>query len=414
MKINSKITLDHAQSALTLTGEILEKTGPRLTGTEACKLAGENLKSNLEKYCDATFSEKFQCSRDAFLHFIRYFSISYVLAFIFLWMGGYWIYGAAIITTIGCLIALFEFVLYWEFIDPLFKKTDGYNISGTIQPQQEVKQTIILSGHYDSPHVFRFLNQNQKLYKIRVILNTVLYFLITCGSLWATYQLITDIRGFSTSPTLLYILGAGLIFMSQYFFFVSWEVSPGAGDNLISAVMVIKLSELFSNHKSDNSLLQHTRLVFLCPDAEESGLRGAREYVRQHRDELQSTPAYNINMDSIYRLQDLRFLETEINGSIPLDKDIREKCSDISKSLGYEIPSLKMPFGGGSTDAAEFAKAGIPALSIIGLDTTFTSGEVPYHTSFDTVDRIEPHAVLACMQIAEQFIFDVDKSVANS
>ena len=66
MKINSKITLDHAHSTLTLTVEILEETGPRLTGTEACKQAGEMLKSNLEKYCDTTFSEKFQCSRDAF------------------------------------------------------------------------------------------------------------------------------------------------------------------------------------------------------------------------------------------------------------------------------------------------------------------------------------------------------------
>jgi len=53
--------------------------------------------------------------------------------------------------------------------------------------------------------------------------------------------------------------------------------------------------------------------------------------------------------------------------------------------------------------------AGIPALSIIGLDTTFTSGDVPYHTNFDTVDKIEPEAVLACMQIAEQLIIEIDK-----
>ena len=93
---------------------------------------------------------------------------------------------------------------------------------------------------------------------------------------------------------------------------------------------------------------------------------------------------------------------------------MREKCSDISKELGYEIPSLKMPFGGGATDAAEFAKAGIPAVSIIGLDTTFTSGKVPYHTQFDTVDKIEPEAVLACMQIAEQFILEIDKPVVKN
>ena len=197
--------------------------------------------------------------------------------------------------------------------------------------------------------------------------------------------------------------------MGQYFFFISWEVSPGAGDNLVSACMVSKLSELFFNIKSKGLALKHTRLVFLCPDAEESGLRGSREYVKQHDQALKSIPTFNINMDSIYRLQDLRFLKSELNGSIFLDTDLRERCNSIAKALGYKIKSMKMPFGGGSTDAAEFAKAGIPALSIIGLDTTFSSGMVPYHTSFDTVDKIEPEAVLACMQITEQFILDIDK-----
>ena len=83
-------------------------------------------------------------------------------------MGGYWIYGAAIVTTLGCIIALFEFVFYQECIDPLFKKTDGYNISGIIHSKEKVKQQVIISGHYDSPYVFRFLNKYQRLYKVRV------------------------------------------------------------------------------------------------------------------------------------------------------------------------------------------------------------------------------------------------------
>jgi Zn-dependent M28 family amino/carboxypeptidase len=204
-------------------------------------------------------------------------------------------------------------------------------------------------------------------------------------------------------------MGGGLILMLQYFFFVSWDVSPGAGDNLISAAMALRLADHFSNLN-----LIHTRLIFLCPDAEESGLRGAREYVKLHRETLQSISTYNINMDSIYRLQDLRFLQSEINGTVPLDEKLGRKCTEIAQALGYDIPSMHMPFGGGSTDAAEFAKAGIPALSIIGLDTTFTSGNVPYHTNFDTVEKIEPEAVLACMQIAEQFIMDIDNSVLES
>ena len=401
--MKSNITKEQAQSALDLTAEIIDEFGPRLTGTPACKKAGERLKTELEKSCTQTASEKFQCSRDAFLYFIRYFSMSYVAAFICLIIGGDLIILAAILTSFGFIMAVCEFVFYKEFIDPLFKKTDGYNISGTLEPSAEVQQTIIVSGHYDSPHVFSFLNKNQKLYKLRVIMTIGLYFLITTISLWASYEWITQSGSIYIIKELIYILGFGLIFMLQYFFFVSWDVSPGAGDNLISAAMAVKLADHFSTLN-----LNHTRLVFLCPDAEESGLRGARKYVNLHRETLQSSPTYNINMDSIYRLQDLRFLKSELNGTVPLDEKLGKKCTEIAKSLGYNIPSMYMPFGGGSTDAAEFAKAGIPALSIIGLDTTFTSGNVPYHTSFDTVDTIEPEAVLACMQITEQFILEID------
>ena len=40
MKLNSNITHNHAQSALDLTAEILNETGPRLTGTKSCEQAG--------------------------------------------------------------------------------------------------------------------------------------------------------------------------------------------------------------------------------------------------------------------------------------------------------------------------------------------------------------------------------------
>ena len=83
MKLISNITIENAQAALDLTAEILDETGPRLTGTESCKRAGELLGSYLDKFCNNIYSEKFQCSRDAFLFHVRYFSISYILAFIF-------------------------------------------------------------------------------------------------------------------------------------------------------------------------------------------------------------------------------------------------------------------------------------------------------------------------------------------
>ena len=52
MKLNSNITIQDAQSTLDLTEEILNETGPRLTGTESCKRAGEFLGFYLDKFCN--------------------------------------------------------------------------------------------------------------------------------------------------------------------------------------------------------------------------------------------------------------------------------------------------------------------------------------------------------------------------
>ena len=192
------------------------------------------------------------------------------------------------------------------------------------------------------------------------------------------------------------------------YLFTSESVSEGHPDKVADLISDAVLDAVLTQDPMARvaaETLTNTGLVVL---AGEITSHAKVDYIKVARETLKSIPTYNINMDSIYRLQDLRFLKSEINGTVPLDEKLGEKCKEIAKSLGYNIPSMNMPFGGGSTDAAEFAKAGIPALSIIGLDTTFTSGDVPYHTNFDTVDKIEPKAVLACMQIAEQFILEID------
>ena len=69
---------------------------------------------------------------------------------------------------------------------------------------------------------------------------------------------------------------------------------------------------------------------------------------------------------------------------------------------------MNIPFGGGGTDAGEFAKAGIPTTSLIAMDTTFKSGFNPYHTRDDHTENINPTVVMACLQIAHGFACDID------
>ena len=49
INLKSNITKEQAQSALNLTAKIIDRFGPRLTGTPACRKAGERLRTELEK-----------------------------------------------------------------------------------------------------------------------------------------------------------------------------------------------------------------------------------------------------------------------------------------------------------------------------------------------------------------------------
>ncbi len=80
-------------------------------------------------------------------------------------------------------------------------------------------------------------------------------------------------------------------------FFVGSRGTPGAGDTLIASVMALKSAELFGRHgKKRRPGLANTRLVFLSFDAEEAGLRGARAYVKRHREEI----SFHVNAAWVY------------------------------------------------------------------------------------------------------------------
>ena len=202
-------------------------------------------------------------------------------------------------------------------------------------------------------------------------------------------------------------MSVGLILILPYYFFITSEVSPGVGDNLIAVAILLQLAGVFN--KSENTL-QHTELVFLITDAEESGLRGARAFVKEHYNTLTATPHYNYNMDSLFSENHLIFLTSDINNTVKLSKNLAEKGIQVAENLGYTAEKMNIPFGGGATDAGEFAKVGVPTTSLIAMDTTFKSGSNPYHTRFDHIENINPEVVLACLQIAHGFACDIDQN----
>ena len=198
-------------------------------------------------------------------------------------------------------------------------------------------------------------------------------------------------------------LSRGFVPVAGYFLLVALRRgSPGAGDNLVSSVLVARLAREIAERKGQ--LLRSTRLRVVSFDSEEAGLRGAAAYMRSHAKDLERLPCFHLNFDSIYQLEHLQVLTSDINGTVRLSGEMVETLEACALENGLSLGRFGMLFGAGGTDAAESARRGMPATTVIAMPTTIVRDELVYHTPRDTVDRIEPAAVEACMKLGVSYL----------
>jgi Zn-dependent M28 family amino/carboxypeptidase len=174
--------------------------------------------------------------------------------------------------------------------------------------------------------------------------------------------------------------------------------------------MVVELADRFASpDQPGKSILDHTRLVFLSFDAEEAGVRGSRAWVRAHQTELAALPTTLFNIDSIYRAEDVQLMLSDLNSHVRLDRQLAQTCVDLAHAAGLKAGFGVMRFGGGATDAVNFAKAGVSATTLIAMSSQIVRDGLVYHTMRDTVDAIEPAAVEACLTVAERLAYFLDR-----
>ena len=59
-------------------------------------------------------------------------------------------FGFLILTLVGAVCMIAEFLMYKEFLDPFFPKRTSANVIAIRKPEGEVKRRIIFNGHCDS------------------------------------------------------------------------------------------------------------------------------------------------------------------------------------------------------------------------------------------------------------------------
>lgn len=384
------------EKAFTLTSKIIDEVGPRLAGTDASLNAADLLYNEIETFADSTEKEHFILHKGAFLGWIRILVGCYLFGVGFIWLGYPLV--SVILLVSSILILVFQFFLYKPFIDFLYPKKSGCNVVGIIEPKQDVKRQVILSGHHDSARIFNFFIHQPKLYNLRVTGGIVLVILLLVISLVLLF-----IPSSLLTLVLKIVASAGFLLTGQMWFFASKKGTPGAGDNLIASSMAIELGRFFSENK-----LQHTRIIIASFDAEEEGLRGARAFAHKHQEHFKNIPTTLLNVDCPYYLKDLFFLTSDINGSVQLSQELAQDLVDIALEKGYPAKHQPIAFLTGGTDAGELAKVGVKATTLMAMPWNNNERASVYHTPNDTVDSIEVPAVEATIDIFLSYIQSID------
>ena len=396
------------QSAMQFTAEVCARWSARLTGSEACRDCADFLAETFGAFCDKVEVQEFPVRPGAFLGYIRINVALYFLGLLALFI--HQIEVAVGLSSLALLITVLEFFIYKEFVDFLYPRKYGKNVVGRIEPEEEVKQQIIVSAHHDSAHIFNFLAKNPKQYPQKILLATIFQLLMFLGT-WTLWILILgglQVDYLYIGLTVLFTLGTANV--GRMWFFYAAEGTPGAGDNMICTAIAMEIGKHMAEHKKLGNGLKHTRIIIASWDAEEAGLRGSRAYVTHNREKLAQVKTYNYNLECMYDHKAMAFLVSDLNSFVPLSQSMASDCQKVAKGLGYEIPTSPFPFLAGGTDAAEFAKAGVEATTLVAMDWDTKEGEVAYHTLKDTIEAVDEIAVERSIAIGLAFIDHMDKN----
>ena len=388
----------------TLIAIVLKDIGARESCSDNEKKLGRYLAEEWKPICDSVDIERFTCSPTCFLGFLPFLVILYVTAAAF-----YWIFPplSFVCAASGFSMLFFELLRYREFLDPLWPKRDGENVLGHIKPKGEIKQRVIVSAHLDSAYEFN-LWRLLKNAAIPVMIIAAGAVLLMCGaSLAKSVAYFTGTAGAPVYEWLGKICVGLLPVVGLYLRFHSCVPVPGAMDDLAGCAVITGLGKCLHDAKQDGAFFpETTEVVLLACAAEESGLRGAKRYVKAHQKELQETPTYGIFLDCIYDEKYLTVVNREISTGARHDPYLIQLAQESAAQRGWPINTLPIPMG--ASDAAAFSReGGVPSTCLLCQDISRLVFN--YHTRFDTIEHIRPESLAVSLQLVIDMLEKIDR-----
>ncbi|MGC4117209.1 MAG: M28 family peptidase [Myxococcales bacterium] len=394
---------DTSRAILGWTQRIIDACGPRPAGSKACLDSAQLIAKDLEENCDRVELQEFACRPAAFMAFETLSAVLGATASALLFFGLTW--PALALYWFVALLAITQFGFYFEIIDRFFPQKRCVNVVATLEPKGPVKRQVIISGHHDSAFEFRYLRISPLVYVglgawqqvAQYAMPLVLTALVAAAGLgaWAPGQaLLRGLAVFAFVPAVIF---------TTYF---TRRPVPGAGDNLVSSGMAVHAAKVFRQRlQVDPEALAGTRLLLVSFDAEESGLRGSRAFVQKNLAQLSSVPTVMLNLESFYKLKDLKVLTADLNGFRKLSRRVADLFIEEGKAEGFQVAPMKLFYGLGATDAAELAKVGVEAATLLAVPSSpIGAGKILYHTREDVPANLEPEVIDAAARITLRMV----------
>ena len=396
---------------------IIKNFGPRESGNESCLKTQKLIESDLGKAADETHYESYKMAPKAFLMFTKFVSVLIIAAVVVLFSLCFSSVISlvtldiilAVCIAVGLFITAMEFLFYKQFCDVFHKKVTGHNFVATRNPSGEIKRRIIISGHCDSAyewrHIYYCKGIGMGIFMGSTIVSSIASFIV-CIVRAALNASGVD-NGFTT---FLYYGGFALysfmaLSMITLLLFVNFRViSPGANDNLtgtFAAACALRMLD-----KADIRF-ENTQVVCMITDGEEAGLRGCKQFAKDHYDEYVNSGVETavLCVDTLTDLEYLNVYNRDMTGTVRHSPDFSKLVMESAIEAGKDTLKYANVFFG-SSDAAAFTQAGITATCLAAMDPTPADY---YHNRRDSYDRLVPEAIETGYEIILSTIFNFDK-----
>ncbi len=398
----------------------------RSPGSEGEKKGAEMTAEIMSEFSDEVKTEEFRLAPKAAIGWIRLVVPLYFVALLTFYKAPVL---SAFLMLIITVIAVGEFVFYKKIVDPFFPKKTSRNTYGIINPSEKAKQTIIFAGHVDSPYQFNFIKWwGGRVYTVLLVLIITAFITFGIASISLGIRHIIDfffpaynaLEG--VNEALLHRRWLISVFLSPvvalFFFFTTWVETPGCADNLSGVSVALGVGNYLKKSKENNGFFpKHTRVISMAFGSEEAFLRGAMAYADLHKEDLKAQNTVVVNLETLVDPDKFFVLTRDLNSIVKMTPEVIKDILDVSKEAGYEMKKMILPFGGGSTDAAALARAGIKTTSILGMDlgkTFHGKGYLNhYHTVRDTPDKVNPKALQQVLEICILYLKKKDEMISS-